>query len=169
MPDTITASEFLAMNKNAVDTPDQISAEQYRNKYVPKHTVLDEHQQQAALVKWFAGHFPQYLFFAIPNGGKLPYKKAISKKTGKSISISPERTKLLAEGMVPGIPDLFLPVARGGYHGLFIEMKTEKGTLSPEQKAIHPRLTNEDYMVVVAYGLEAAKTFIIDYLSLQPL
>ena len=29
--------------------------------------------------------------------------------------------------MLSGVPDLFLPVPRNSYHGLYIEMKSEKG------------------------------------------
>lgn len=37
-------------------------------------------------------------------------------------------------GWIKGIPDIFIPIARNEYAGLYIEMKTAKGKLSPEQK-----------------------------------
>lgn len=49
-----------------------------------------------------------------------------------------------------GVPDLFIPHANRFYHGLFIEMKTEKGRLSPEQKEVIPRLEAEGYKVAVS-------------------
>ena len=37
-------------------------------------------------------------------------------------------------GWIKGVPGIFIPIARGGFSGLYIEMKTAKGKLSPEQK-----------------------------------
>ena len=43
--------------------------------------------------------------------------------------------RLRAEGLKSGVPDLCLPAARAGYHGLYIEMKrTKGGRATPEQK-----------------------------------
>jgi hypothetical protein len=74
------------------------------------------------------------LLFAIPNAGA----GAQSGQAGK----------MKAEGVKRGVPDLHLPVARNGYHGLFIEMKYGKGTPSPEQKEWIADLREEGYRVV---------------------
>ena len=37
-------------------------------------------------------------------------------------------------GVKPGVPDLCLPVARGRYHGLYIELKTPTGKATPDQE-----------------------------------
>ncbi len=50
------------------------------------------------------------LLFAVPNGGHR------HPATG---------AKLKAEGVKPGVPDLWLPVPRNLFHGLVIELKTE--------------------------------------------
>jgi hypothetical protein len=61
------------------------------------------------------------MLFAIPNGGAR--HKAIA-------------GKLRAEGVRAGVPDICLPVPRGEYHGLFIELKRPKGGhVSEEQEA----------------------------------
>ncbi|MCC6454161.1 MAG: VRR-NUC domain-containing protein [Caldilineaceae bacterium] len=58
------------------------------------------------------------LIFAIPNGGhRNPIVAA----------------KLKAEGVRKGVLDLMIPVARHGYHGLFIELKAEDNKPTQEQ------------------------------------
>ena len=41
---------------------------------------------------------------------------------------------LKKEGVKRGVPDICLPVSRGKYHGLYIEMKAGKNKPSKEQK-----------------------------------
>jgi len=77
------------------------------------------------------------------------------------------------EGQVPGVPDLFLSIARGGYHGLYIEMKkpadpitkTRKGTVSEQQKVMMARLEEEGYKCVVCYGADEAMDALKEYLG----
>ena len=84
---------------------------------------MTEHDEQAALFQWaelMAAQIPELrLMFAIPNGGH------------RHIGVA---RKLKAEGVKPGVPDIFLPVARNKFHGLFIEMKFGRGRLTKEQK-----------------------------------
>lgn len=71
-------------------------------------------------------------------------------------------------GMKKGYPDVFLPVASGGWHGLFIEMKRKNGVLSDVTKEQHQwiwRLIEQDYQAVVAFGWEQAVALIHDYLK----
>ena len=59
-----------------------------------------------------------------------------------------------------------LACARGGHHGLFIEMKRQVGgSVEPEQKEWHERLTAQGYLVVVCRGLGDAMRAITDYLE----
>ena len=64
--------------------------------------------------------------------------------------------QLKAMGMQRGFPDLFVPLARMGYHGLFIEMKYGKGKLSDPQREWLSRLNNEGYAVCVCYSADEA-------------
>jgi hypothetical protein len=108
-----------------------------------------EHIEQRLFVQWAkrAG-LP---IFAIPNGGHR--HRAVA-------------AKLKLEGVTPGIPDLFLPMALGGYHGLFIEMKRQKGgALSKEQKSWHKILIDNGYQVIVGKGMESAKQQTQKYLE----
>jgi len=59
-----------------------------------------------------------------------------------------------------------LPVPRGEYHGMYIELKRRKGgQLSEYQKWWIERLKEEGYRVVVARGCDEALQYLIDYLE----
>ena len=115
--------------------------------------VATEHAEQCALFRWAEmqqRRRPELpLLFAIPNGGLR------SKATAG---------KLKAEGVKAGVPDLFLPVARGEYHGLFIEMKAGRNKPTPPQVQWHMRLSQQGYRVAVCYSWEAARDVIEAYL-----
>jgi VRR-NUC domain len=82
-----------------------------------------EHSEQSAAVQtllMMAGDRPALLMlYATPNGGK---RHVITAKLMKD------------EGVRRGVPDLCLPVPRGGYVGLYVESKIEGGEVSPDQK-----------------------------------
>ena len=60
-------------------------------------------------------------------------------------------------GVKAGVPDLFYPVPAHGYHGLFIEMKADKGRVSEQQKRWIKALETFGYRCVVAHGWEEAR------------
>jgi hypothetical protein len=116
---------------------------------------MDEHQHQVALMRWARlsqGLFPELaLLYAVPNGGQRNAVVA---------------AKLKAEGVQAGIPDLVLPVARSGYHSLYLELKRPKtGRVSELQKACHESLSKHGNAVAVAFGWERARDILIQYLS----
>jgi hypothetical protein len=117
--------------------------------------VPTEAQEQAALFQWIAYKAKQYpelqYCYHIPNGG----------------SRNPiEARHLKEQGVKPGIPDLFLPCARGGWHGLYIEMKRRKGgRLSDEQAAMLEALREQGYCAWVCKGANDAIELITEYLS----
>ena len=118
--------------------------------------IPTEAQEQAALMQWLAyaeiRHPELRLCHAIPNGG----------------SRNPiEARHLKEQGVKAGIPDLFLPCARGGFHGLYIEMKRRKGgRVSIEQKKMIIALRDQDYCVEVCQGWEEARDIITAYMEL---
>ena len=116
-----------------------------------------EHDEQVALFERIAlmvrRNYPELaLLFAIPNGEYRPKRVAF---------------RLKEEGVKPGVPDLCLPVSRGGFHGLWIEMKVKTNVLSIEQKGWLEGLTNEGYFARVCYGQDEAFDTIISYLEMK--
>ena len=117
---------------------------------------MTEAQHQEALIRWsqlpqVRKRYPELkLLHHIPNGGRRDPIEA---------------RHLKAQGVKSGVPDLCLPVARRDYHGLYIEMKTETGRSSENQRWWLRELTEQQYLAVVCYGWEEAKQCLIDYLS----
>ena len=72
--------------------------------------------------------------------------------------------RLKAEGMRAGTPDLFLAVPRGNRPGLWIEMKTPVGVLSPAQKSFRDYLSSA-YEHRVCRSFDEAKAAIEAYLT----
>ena len=126
---------------------------------------MNEHAEQCAIFEWCAwnkSRFPDLgMLFAIPNGAKLPYKGRGKKR------ISPEAIRLKKEGMKPGVPDMFLPVSRGGFHGLFIELKVGKNQPSEAQLEMIDSLRDQGYLVRVVWGKDAAIRLICEYLGIK--
>lgn len=61
--------------------------------------------------------------------------------------------KMKRMGLRKGFPDLFIPTARHGFHGLFVELKVDKsGRVRPEQKAWRDYLNKQGYKALICYG-----------------
>lgn len=120
-----------------------------------RFNIPSEHDEQSALIDWtvlMQAKWPELkLFFHIPNEGKRSPAAAL---------------RLLSEGMKRGVPDNFLPVPRGGYHGLWIELKrTKNSSTTKEQKQWIEDLNAQGYLAVVCKGWEAAAKVIEEYLE----
>ena len=118
---------------------------------------MNENQHQALVVKWsqqaaIRSKWPELkLLFHIPN------ERICSVQQGANLK---------RMGVKRGVPDLCLPVARGAYHGLFIEMKTESGTATSDQKWWGDQLKEQGYMWAVCKGWESAVKLLEIYLNL---
>lgn len=123
-----------------------------------------EHLEQSALIEWAnlaEKKYPELKnLFAIPNGGKLPYVKIHKGKIW-----SPQRMKLVKEGLKQGVPDLFLAYPSKDFHGLFIEMKHGKNKCTTEQENWLERLFTAGYLTAICYSFESARDTIMDYLN----
>lgn len=67
-----------------------------------------------------------------------------------------EAARLKAQGVKKGVPDLFLPVPLGKYHGLYIEMKYDSGKTSDDQKSWLKWLSEHGYKCAVCYSADEA-------------
>jgi hypothetical protein len=114
--------------------------------------------EQAALMAELRARMPEVadLIFHVPNGG---YRvKAVA-------------AKLKAQGVKAGIPDLVLPMARGGFFGLYIEFKAtppNDATISPSQHEQIRKLNEQGYLAVVCRGHFDTVEQIRAYLRLAP-
>ena len=114
-----------------------------------------EEQEQAAVFEWamlMEKQLPELaLLYHCPNG------------EARHPAVASKLKKL---GVKAGVPDLFLPVARGGWHGLYVELKRKKGgRLSEDQKQWLEALTAEKYLALRANGAEEACDIIFRYLT----
>jgi len=122
---------------------------------VSKPPVPTEHAEQVALIRWFDLQYPALRgrLAACPNGGQ------------RNVIVA---TKLKAEGVRPGYPDLNLLTPRHGFAGLFIELKRVKGgSLSPDQASWLEFLAEQGFLAVICKGADAAKATITDYLKMS--
>lgn len=115
---------------------------------------ITEAKHQERLMLWAAVHESEYpelkLLHHIPNGGKRNEKEA---------------AHLKRQGVKAGVPDLCLPVARGGYHGLYIELKIQGNKPTEKQLEFIEALQNQGYKAIVCYGWEEAQIQIEYYLT----
>ncbi len=140
----------------------------------------EESVMQRALIKWWQAncrHFnvPELCLLSIPNGGNGDARRGSIMK---------------AEGQRKGAPDLFLSVRGKKYsknpnlpagstaesidrmksemvvfYGLFLELKTPSGRLSPEQEVYHEILARQGYRVAVCRTLAECIDTITTYLT----
>lgn len=114
-----------------------------------------EHAHQVAVFVWAALNYSKYpelrMMFAIPNGGER--NKIVA-------------ANLKAEGVKAHVPDIFLPVARGSWHGLFLEgKKPGKHHVDPGQKQCIKDLIEQGYGACIFVGWEQAAAIITAYLD----
>lgn len=142
-----------------------------------KKRTYEESDNQIALFQWWATHCKSFgvaecLLFAIPNGsalggGKEEWQVRQRVMRGK---------RLKAEGLRPGTCDIFLAVPRRPtpktlgettkhHDGLFIEMKTAKGTVSEEQELFIGYATARGYKCAICRSAEEAIKEITNYLT----
>lgn len=116
--------------------------------------MMSEHAEQVLLFRRAALHRNRYpelaLLHAVPNwaGVKGPREGAARK----------------AEGVRAGVPDVHLPVARGGYIGLYIEMKYGSNKPTPEQRRWLADLERAGHHCAVCWSADEAWAVLEAYL-----
>lgn len=111
----------------------------------------NEYHIQVALVRWIAAQYPNVLCTISPSGMKLPIGVA---------------RKLKLMGYRAGTPDLLILEPRGGFHGLFIELKAPGGRMSDHQKEFIFLLNTKGYHATVCFGFNDAEAAINSYMSM---
>lgn len=115
-------------------------------KVISSREIPTEHEEQRAFISWWRKSLPDCWIHAIPNGG------------GRGIR---EATRLKAEGVSAGVPDLFAPSLY-----LWVEMKKQKGgSVSKEQKAWHQYLRDAGYTVIVPKGAVDAVALVTKFIN----
>jgi hypothetical protein len=115
-----------------------------------------EAQEQSALlhrIELVKKTYPDLqLIYAVPNGGARDVIGAVNLKD---------------QGVKKGVPDLVLPVARGGYHGWYGELKRKtQGQLSDEQRDWLRCLCAQGYWATWHRGADEMWNDLMWYLSL---
>ena len=114
-----------------------------------------EFQSCCALVKWWCFYsrinkIHEGLLFHCPN---------------QSVGGARHGRNLKLMGVRSGTPDYVLAIARGGWHGMFMEMKSPDGRLRPEQKEMGEKLAEQGYKVVVCRSADEARREIEGYVG----
>ena len=113
--------------------------------------IRSESTEQISFVARVRHFYPDVVIFAIANGGK------------RSIT---EASRLKAEGVLAGVPDLFIAKPVGKYAGLFLEMKrTARSSVSVAQKALISTLAAAGYRTHIAYGCADAWSVFQSYIE----
>lgn len=128
----------------------------FNSKPARAKPVDREGQEQAALMTELQLRYPaaHKLIYHVPNGGHRV--KAVA-------------AKLKGQGVKAGVPDLVLPMARGGFFGLYIEFKAKPpfdAAISPSQDAYLQALNDQGYLAIVCRGSIDAVEAIRSYLLL---
>jgi hypothetical protein len=105
--------------------------------------------------RWSDNTYPELkMLFHVPNGGS---RNKI------------EAAKFKQMGVRAGVPDLVLPVPKGIYAGLFIEMKYEKGRLQDSQREYLLRAMDYGHCCYVCFSADEAISVLEEYLQLEPI
>ena len=113
---------------------------------------MNEQVLQESFVRYISLKYPKTRYCASLGGIRTTMKQAIKAKHG---------------GYVKGMPDMQIMSARGGFHGLFIELKTEKGRATKHQKEWIEDLIAAGYQANICKGIDQAMNCLDNYMNKQ--
>lgn len=123
----------------------------YRRQQFRKQSEATEQERVIAWAAWNERKHPELkLLYHIPNGGSRNEVEAVNLKR---------------QGVKAGVPDLCLPAARCGFHGLYIEMKYGRNKTTQKQESWLDELRQQGYKAVVCYGADSAIKELETYLD----
>lgn len=117
---------------------------------VKRHT---ESNEQIAAMDWLRAQHPNIALHTLHIGNERKasyYAGYIMKRMG----------------VLKGASDLFMAWPSGGFHGLFIEVKSKIGRPSAEQKAFLQRMKDVGYRAEICYGAEEVINTMKEYIGL---
>ena len=116
--------------------------------------IPTEEEEQKTVISWCKiqeSRWPELRWIHhIPNGGKRSKAEAVG---------------FQAMGVLSGVPDLFLPVPRAWFHGLYLEMKALDGKVSKEQDEFLTAAGKQGYCCCACWGADAAIWLIERYMT----
>ena len=155
-----------------IDTTKPISVEQFKilqggrdaGKTIAQKKQVQhiESQLQQDCVEWFTYQYPQYWLFSVKNSSKMG-GKMVKGKNGKEIPLEAIIAK--REGLRKGVADLQLLYGNSEHYSLFLELKTDTGSQSKEQKEFEAYCNKNKFKYVVVRSLEQFITEIKNYLT----
>mgnify|MGYP001565884127 FL=1 len=113
--------------------------------------VVPESTIQIQLSRWFKVQYPNILFTASAGGMRT------------SIGVA---KKMKAMGYSKGTPDIMIFYPTKNYHGCLLELKTESGIASNEQKEWIKTLAQLGYYAKICYGYDDTEKTISEYMGL---
>ena len=109
-----------------------------------------EYKIQAALIVYLDLRYPRMLRIVAPGAG-------MAMNRGNAM-------KMKRMGYQKGTPDIVILEPSNGYHGLLIELKSEKGRLSKEQAEYLAKAKAKGYRCAVCFSYKEAVKIIDSYL-----
>ena len=111
---------------------------------------MSEDKLQSEVIRYIRLQYPKILYCASLGGIYTGERQAAKAKRN---------------GYVRGMPDLQIMEARKGFHGLFIEIKTHKGTATQAQKEWIKDLQDRGYRAEICKGLPSILDLLDNYLQ----
>lgn len=72
--------------------------------------------------------------------------------------------RLKRMGMQKGFPDFIIPIPKGKYHGLYIEVKVNNNTTTADQKKWLTQLHSNGYAATTCWGIDEGMAVVNRYL-----
>lgn len=145
--------------KSASIAKQSLPVEQACEAQAPKkRNAQPEFDEQCALFSWARDEILQM---------KYPALKLLSASLNGVKLTRAQAGKAKAAGMLKGESDVRLPVPRGGYVGLIIEMKYGDNFATTAQLAYGRAMEEEGHRFEICYSAQEAQTVILSYLE-QP-
>jgi len=112
-----------------------------------------EYVVQSMFFTWLYYKHPNIwdVTFSIPNGAVLKSKW--------------EAIKLLKSGLKPGVFDVFVSLPNKYYHGLYLEFKVNKNTLTPNQIKFSGSVQPMGYACYIVHSIDEAEKVLEGYIN----